>query len=278
MKWHLGWLFLVSLNAFAGGSEEQPGDGKFHATPQPGNCVERRLTFSADNLPALPAAGSDYVWGANATGGDLYVDPPYSPEFLSHVRLAKDRGLETFAYLEGPCGDTGGVDDGERARCARIHRAYNNRFAPGTPDTPQARWKPFTMRQLTESGRLGVDYCEIDNLSNNVTVPLNPLLQQIKALYDQNRIHCRIVLKNVEVGEINLIKQYVAPTPADADFIAPFHIFEAEGTGQKSALDAAMKRLKGPGAVTIISLDTNHYGGSFTKDKFLTCPKSGRRR
>jgi len=236
-----------------------------------GTCENRKLTFSADDFPAMPPASAAYVWGANATSGDLYLDPPYAPDFLAHARDARSRGLEVFAYLEGPCGDTDGVDDGERARCANIHNSYDARFAPGTPNTPQARWKPFTMKQLTTSGQLGVDYCEIDNLDNNVTIPLNPLLQEIKGLYDAGTVHCRLVLKNVSVAALDSIRAHVATTPADAEFIAPFHIFEDDSAAQKPALDAAMKRLKGPGAVTIISTDTNHYGAGFTKDTFLTC-------
>lgn len=232
-------------------------------------CVTRRLTFSADNFPALPSG--NWVWGGNATDGEHLLSPPYSSAFLSRVRLAKDRGLETFAYLEGPCGDTGGVDDGERARCARLHGDFNRQFAPGTPNTPQARWKPYTLAQLKHSGRHGIDYCEIDNLENNVTIPLLPLLREIKALYDSGQVHCRLVLKNVSVSALNSIKASLAPTPAAAKFLAPFHIFEAEGTGQKSALDAAMRRLKGEGAVTIVSTCTEQYGACFTKDSFLTC-------
>jgi hypothetical protein len=237
----------------------------------PPGCVSRKLTFSADAFPALPAANSAYVWGANATGGDLYLDPPYAPGFVSRAQQARARGLLVFAYLEGPCGDTGGVDDGERARCANIHNAYNARYAPGTPNTPSARWKPFTMKQLTKSGDVGADFCEIDNLDNAVTIPLNPLLAEIKSLYDGGQVHCRIVLKNVDVAGIDSIRAHVAPTPAAANFIAPFHIFEADDTRPKSALDAAMQRLKGPGAVTIISTDTNHYGSAFTPDRFATC-------
>jgi hypothetical protein len=39
----------------------------------------------------------------------------------------------------------------------------------------------------------------------------------------------------------------------------------------KLQLDAAMVRLKGDGAKTIISTDTNHYGSAFTDDTFLSC-------
>ena len=262
-----GWVHSAYLAPRSGA---QQGGGPA-TTPENGACVERKLTFSADAFPSLPAAGSLYVWGANATGGASVLDPPYSGDFLSRARQAHERGLEVFAYLEGPCGDTGGVDDGERARCATIHNSYNQRFSPGTPDTAKARWKPFTLKQLTTSGKLGVDYCEIDNLENNVKIALDPLLAEIKVLYDAGKIHCRMVLKNVDVGGIDAIRANVAPTPADATFIAPFHIFEADDTHQKPALDAAMKRLKGPGAVTIISTDTNHYGGAFTPDRFLTC-------
>ena len=56
-----------------------------------------------------------------------------------------------------------------------------------------------------------------------------------------------------------------------ASFIAPFAIYEADNTAEKASLNAAMKRLKGPGAVTILSLDTNHYGSAFTPDTFLAC-------
>jgi hypothetical protein len=232
-------------------------------------CVERRLTFSADDLPRVPPAGAAFVWGGNATDGD---PPPYSDDFLAAAKKAHQNRLEVFAYLEGPCGDTDGVDDGERNRCARIHRAFNAKNAPDTPDTPEARWKPYTMKQLTGSAAAGADYCEIDNLSNNVTIPLNPLLSELKGLFDSGKIHCRVVLKNVDKDGIDAIREEVAPTPADAKFIAPFHIFEADDTGPKAELDAAMVRLKGKGAVTIISTDSDHYGSAFTDDTFLTCP------
>lgn len=232
-------------------------------------CVDRRLKFSADDLPAVPSGA--FVWGGNATGGEQFLNPPYAPDFLARAADAHRAGLPVFAYLEGPCGDTDGVDDGEVARCAVIHRAYNRQFAPGTPDTAVARWKPFTMKQLTTSGANKVDYCEIDNLSNNVTIPLNSLLKEIKGLYDTGKIHCRLVLKNVEASAIDAIRRDVAPTVAAAEFIAPFHIFEADDTSEKAGLDAAMKRLKGAGAVTIISTDTNHYGSEFTPDVFKAC-------
>lgn len=266
-----GWVhgaYLVPKSGAPGTTAPTP-PGTTPGTA-PTACVTRKLRFSADALPALPASAA-YVWGANATGGDQLLDPPYSSAFLARARDAHARGMEVFAYLEGPCGDTGGVDDGERARCASIHNAYNARFAPGTPNTAMARWKPYTMKQLTTSGALGVDYCEIDNLENQVTIPLNPLLQQIKGLYDAGTIHCRLVLKNVSASAIDSIRANVAPTPAAANFIAPFHIYEADDTSEKAGLDAAMKRLKGPGAVTIISTDTNNYGSAFTPDDFLTC-------
>ncbi len=236
----------------------------------PIGCVERKLRFSADALAALPASAA-YVWGANATGGAQLLDPPYSSAFLARASAAHARSMEVFAYLEGPCGDTGGVDDGERARCANLHNAYNAQFAPGTPNTAAARWKPYTMKQLTTSGPLGVDYCEIDNLENQVTIPLVPLLREIKGLYDTGKIHCRLVLKNVSASAIDSIRSGVARTPAEASFIAPFQIYEADDTAEKASLDAAMKRLKGAGAVTIISTDTNHYGSAFTPDAFLAC-------
>jgi hypothetical protein len=269
-----GWVHGAFVVRNSSGAERDSGEnGPVGPTrePAPEGCVTRRLKFSADELPALPAAGSAFVWGGNGTDGEAFLDPPYSTDFRARARAAHDRQLEVFAYLEGPCGDTDGEDDGERARCAEIHNSYNAEFAPGTPDTPEARWKPFTMKQLTTSGQNGVDYCEIDNLDNNVTIPLNPLLREIKRLFDVGKIHCRLVLKNVSASTIDSIRSDVAPAPQDAKFIAPFHIFEADDTGEKAALDAAMRRLKGPGAVTIISTDTNHYGGAFTPDEFLTC-------
>jgi hypothetical protein len=247
---------------------DSSGDGSGPPATAGSACVERTLTFSADDYPSVPASGSAFVWGGNATNGE---SEPYAAGFLSKATEAKSRGGEVFAYLEGPCGDTNGVDDGERDRCAGIHRAFNAQNAPNTPDTPVARWKPFTMEQLARSGEVGADYCEIDNLANNVTIGLNPLLAELKGLFDAGKIHCRLVLKNVDVDKIDAIREKVAPTPADANFIAPFHIFEDDNTGQKAALDDAMVRLKGPGAVTIISTDSNHYGSAFTPDKFLTC-------
>jgi hypothetical protein len=272
-------LLVLSATAGCGGSvaeEEQIGDDVLASRTTPvaseQGCVSRRLRFSADDLPPVPS-GSGFVWGGNATGGEAFVDPPYAGDFLARARQARAKGQQVFAYLEGPCGDTGGVDDGERARCSNLHRTFNRRFAPGTPDTANERWKPYTMKQLTTSGAHGVDYCEIDNLENNVTVPLVPLLTEVKARFDRGEIACRLVLKNVSASGIDAIRAHLAPTPADAKFIAPFHIFEDDDTRQKSSLDAAMRRLKGPGAVTIISTDTNHYGGAFTQDTFTTCPR-----
>lgn len=261
------------LTIACGGSDVVESSESSESSATQSACVRRKLTFSADDFPQFPAGRSAYVWGANATDGEEFLDPPYSKDFISHAKEAHRRKLEVFAYLEGPCGDTGGVDDGERSRCKNIHNAFNRRFAPQTPDTPKARWKPFTMEQLKRSGEVGVDYCEIDNLANNVTIPLNPLMKEIKGLYDSGKIHCRIVLKNVSRDELESLKAHVAPTPKEADFIAPFHIFEDDNTGQQRALTDAMKDLKGDGAVTIISLDTNHYGSKFTNDAFTTCPR-----
>lgn len=263
-------LAIVWSTTACAGVDDRSGEVALAATPA--GCVERKLRFSADDLPAVPSDASALVWGGNATGGDAFIDPPYAPDFLSRSRTVHQRGGEVFAYLEGPCGNTGGGDDGEIARCRRIHRAYNARFAPGTPDTDRARWKPYTMKQLSTSGALGVDYCEIDNLENNVSIPLLPLLREIKTEYDEGRVHCRLVLKNVEADVIDAIRRDVASTPAAANFIAPFHIYEADDTREKARLDAAMRRLKGAGAVTIISTDTFHYGAAFTSDRFLTCP------
>lgn len=235
-------------------------------------CMQKTLRFSADNFPSIPA-NSSIVWGGNATEGGHVLNPPFSQGFLSRVKQARNRGVEVFAYLEGPCGDTGGHDDGERNRCKNLHNAYNRQFAPGTPNTPLARWKPYTLKQMKLSGQYGIGHCEIDNLENNVTVPLIPLLKELKALFDKGEIYCRIVLKNVPVSDINSIIKNIAPTPPDAAFISPFAIFEANGTGQKRALDAAMKKLKGSGSTVIFSLDTNHYGSRFTPDKFLSCGK-----
>jgi hypothetical protein len=266
-----GWVhggYLSRSGAPAPGRNPGPTP---NPTPGPGpgiNCMDRRLVFSADSLPGVPGQGAAIVWGGNATSGSSAL---YGNDFLGRVSTARARGIPTFAYLEGPCGDTGGVDDGERARCASAHNDFNQRNAPGTPNTAKARWKPYTLKQMTESGRLGIDYCEIDNLTNQVTIPLNPLAREIKALYDAGKIHCRLVLKNVEAGDLDSLREEVAPTIAAANFIAPFHIFEAEDTSAKSGLDAAMVRLKGPGAKTIVSTDTNHYGSAFTNDKFKVC-------
>ncbi len=242
------------------------GDGPSSAT-----CRDERLVFSADELPAVPSSTSRKTWGGNATQGNHVIDPPYDEEFLSAATRAKARGLRVFAYLEGPCGDTGGVDDGERARCRTLHADFNQAFAPQTPDTALARWKPFTFAQMARADEAGVDYCEIDNLSNNVTVPLIPLMQELKDLYDSGEHHCRLVFKNLAVEDIEAIKESVAPTIEDAAFIAPFHIYEADDTRDKADLDAAMRDIKGDGAVTIISLDTNHYGSDFTPDTFRSC-------
>jgi hypothetical protein len=261
-----GWIHGRYLERAAGEppADEEPVDN----TGGSGTCTKRRLRFSADRFVSVPASGSAFVWGGNATGGGSDL---YSSEFLSNARTAKSRSIPVFAYLEGPCGDTGGMDDGERARCETLHNSFNEANAPGTSDSPEERWKPYTFKQLTESGRMGVDFCEIDNFTNNVTIPLNPIAREIKALFDAGKIHCQLVLKNVEAGDIDSLRQEVAPTPEAAKFIAPFHIFEADDAGQKSALDAAMVRLKGAGAKTIISTDTNHYGSAFTDDEFLSC-------
>jgi hypothetical protein len=228
---------------------------------------KRELVFSADGLPDVPESAA-FVWGGNATEG---ADALYSSDFLDRAKEVHTLGAQVFAYLEGPCGDTAGEDDGERTRCADIHNAFNAANAPDTIDSPEERWKPFTFEQLKRSGANGVDYCEIDNLENNVTIDLNPLLSEIKSLYDNGEIHCRLVLKNVSVEAMNAIRRDVAPSPSEANFIAPFHIFEADNTDEKAALNQAMVHLKGAGAAVIISTDTTNYGSAFTQDSFLTC-------
>jgi hypothetical protein len=232
-----------------------------------GSSSQRELVFSANALPDVPESAA-FVWGGNATEG---ADALYSSDFLSRAKEVHAVGAQVFAYLEGPCGDTAGEDDGERTRCADIHNAFNAANAPDTTDSPEERWKPFTFEQLKRSGASGVDFCEIDNLENNVTIDLNPLLSEIKSLYDNGDIHCKLVLKNVNVDAMNAIRSDVASSPSEANFIAPFHIFEAGSTDEKAALDEAMVKLKGEGAVVIISTDTKNYGSAFTQDSFLTC-------
>jgi len=238
------------------------------------DCGWSSLRFHADYLPSVPSKGSKIVWGGNATDGQAVMNPPFTRQFIDRVATAKARGLETFAYLEGPCGDTGGKDDGERGRCRRMHNSFNAKNAPNTENSALKRWEPYTFQQLKLSGRYGIDYCEIDNLNNNVNVPMVPLLKKIKRMYDNQQIHCRLVLKNISASEVYQIKNQVAPNLRDADFIAPFHIFEANSSKQKAAVDKAMLALKGRGAVAIFSFNTDAYGSDFTKDKFVTCPKA----
>ena len=267
----LPMLALAAACTQPAGDEPALGGDPGGKADGPTSCRTETLVFSADDLPAVPSASSHTTWGGNATQGNPVIDPPYDDDFLAAAARAHQRGLRVFAYLEGPCGDTDGVDDGERARCRTIHRAFNARFAPTTPDTALARWQPFTFAQLARADEANVDYCEIDNLDNAVTVPLVPLMRELKARYDSGEHHCRLVFKNLSVDNIATIKDEVAPTPEDAAFIAPFAIYEADDTSDKAALDAAMRAIKGPGAVTIISLDTNHYGSAFTHDSFTSC-------
>jgi len=243
-------------------------------------CMMKQLRFAANFFPQLPAANSNIVWGGNAAGddGDLSL---YSSGFSSRSKRSIQNGrklFEVFAYLEGPCGNTAGQDDGEIARCRRLHNAYNAKYARGTSNSGMERWKPYTLGQMKASRANGVDHCEIDNLDNAVKIPLVPLFKEIKRLFDSNEIHCRLVLKNLSVGDINSIIKHVAPTPGDAAFISPFHIFEANNRSQKKALDAAMMRLKGTGSTTIISSSgddraTEHYGEYFSKEQFMSCGK-----
>jgi hypothetical protein len=279
-------LVAVPACAAAPGPDDTNGSATSAATSPAevaAACETRKLRFSADELIDVPSGA--FVWGGNATEGKEHLDPPYAPAFLARVATARSKRVPVFAYLEGPCGNTDGADDGEISRCADIHRRYNEQFAPETPDTPEARWKPYTMKQLTTSKANGVDFCEIDNLDNQVTIPLVPLLKEIKSQFDEGTIHCRLVLKNVDAEAIAELRSRVARTPAEAAFIAPFAIYEARDTAEQAELTRAMIALKGPGAVTIMSADilpgkpprpngwaTNHYGSSFTDDTFKVCP------
>lgn len=241
-----------------------------------GACSMKELTFSADFFRPIPAKGSGLVWGANATEGNAVIDPPFSAAFLSRVKQAHANGIEVFAYLEGPCGDTNGKDDGERARCANLHNKFNRQFAKGTPNTPVARWKPYTMYQLKQTKKYKIEYCEVDNLSNNVTIPLVPFLKDYKKLFDKGEIYCRLVLKNVSATQIQQIVKQVAPEQNQAGFVAPFAIFEADSESPKSGLNAALRRLKGTSSSTIMSVGnwaSDHYGQRFSPARFMTCVK-----
>lgn len=246
------------------------------ASTEGGKCQNRQLKFSADRFPAIPARGTPSIWGGNANGGSAQL---YSSAFLTKVKEAKLAGHQTFAYLEGPCGDTAGKDkDGEKARCAKTFSAFNKRNAPGTPNTSLARWEPFTFQQLKASGKNQIDHCEIDNLNNNVKVPMIPFLTKYKKLYDSGEIHCKLVLKNISAREIASYKSTFSSQARGVDFISPFHIFEAYSFSQRDSLNSAMRSLKGAGAVTIISASpgnrdaaTNNYGSYFAKETVRTC-------
>lgn len=253
--------------------DEQTPAERFIARGDETSCRSRKLIFSADYLPPVPGRNPSVIWGGNATGGGASL---YSPAFLSRVKKAKENGHQTFAYLEGPCGNTGDKDpDGEVARCARIHNAYNRSNRNGNSGSQEARWEPFTFKQLTESGKHKIDHCEIDNLENNVTIPLMPFLDKYKRMYDAGQIHCKLVLKNIAAPRIDEIKRRYAGQKGGVNFISPFHIYEARHHGQRSRLNQAMRELKGPGAATIISTNTYKYGSAFTEEMIRTCD-SGR--
>jgi hypothetical protein len=283
-----GYMYVPLLKPSAGRPSTEVTTAPPRAEPpaQTGErCQTRTLKFSADFFHDPAKLPANSVWGANATYRQPVIDPPFSNAFINTVAKAKSLCDETFAYLGGPCGDTGGTNDGESESCKRIHRSYNAKFASGTRDTAQDRWKPFTLKQMKLSKKYKIDHCEIDNLENEsknpeykVNVPLIALFKEIKSLYDQGEIHCKLVLKNVTVAQMGQLKN-AFPRPADASFISPFSIFETttrEYTQSlKSSLDAGIRALKGPGAVSILSTDTHHYGSSFGKkgqpDKFQTC-------
>jgi hypothetical protein len=230
-------------------------------------CIpeSKTLVFHSDHLPPMPAAGSKKVWGANAMEGGEFAGGKallFGPSYLKALAQANARGLETFAYLEGKCGLTGGRDDGEIAKCARKR-----------PNWKGGGWQDFTFDQLRASVALRIDHCEIDNVFGDLPdSQALALLKKYKELYDRGEIRCKLVLKNNGVSLLGKIGKTFGRGSPHTDFISPFSIFEDDNTAKKAALDRAFAELKGSREVsTYISTDTNHYGSAFHGGPFASC-------
>jgi hypothetical protein len=224
----------------------------------------KRLLFSANKLPPVPNDKS-VIWGGNVLEGmrkgskDLY-----GSAFIASAAKAHAQGLETFAYLEGKCGLTGGKDDGEIAK-RRSKR----------PNWDKAGWKSYTWDQLEKSGAMKVDHCEIDNLPDPELIAL---MTEYQKRYDQKKIHCKLVLKNIKYGSLAAIKAKFGP--GKTDFISPFAISE-KGPGsngndsyhEKMFLNHA--EIKDAGAKTLINTNTHKYGDTMDrKSTFLSCKEN----
>jgi hypothetical protein len=234
------------------------GDASVGGPAGPCNSSKtKKLQFKADsNLgkdEEVPAAGSAVIWGGNAMAGEgSAYGHPFTEQFLSKLRQAKEHKLETFGYFEGKCGNTDGVDTGEKKNCA----------SKGISDWNGEGWKEFTWQQLKGSGQIGLDHCEVDNIPEDY---LMKFLEEYKTKFDSKEIRCRLVLKNVNAGQMEQVAAKYSG--AQADFISPFSIFESKG-GQNP--EAAFKKIK-PNGKVIVSTSSGAYGTGFGDGQVPSC-------
>ena len=251
---------------------------------QAASCIAK-LVFSADKI--ADGCTKDCIWGGNfrqGFGSEAVPNTGPGNEFADKVRELKKRSppVETFAYLGGKCGKTGGVDTGEQAKCRQRRTNWDS-----------GGWKDFTFQQLHEASLLGVDNCEVDNIPNE---DLISFLEEYQRRFNtkpskpgsiEGEITCKLVLKNLDLEQLNEIKEKMGGVQQATrgaitggkplSFISKFAMFEtSEGSTspayKRAQLNDALKRLNGVSSQTIFSADTFHYGSKLDPGPGI-CPK-----
>jgi len=285
--WLLCFIFAGALGAFGQTTifnfdqQEQPSP-KVQVTAGPAaQCSMKKLNFTSNGVPDPNTADENSVWGGRAAyygNASLFQD-----DYLTKLRAARRRvpNVTTMAYLEGPCGMTGGSDpDNEVGKCRNKFQNYNRNNpaeARGYADTTGSRWIPYTLAQLKATKIHKIDLCEIDNLDNASNVI--EFFKTYKRLFDAGEIYCRLVLKNDP--PFSAIRSQIG-TGAALDFISNLHIKEVggngcnSGRGDHSAAQANAMRtfgsLKGTRVQTLLSRDTcNYQSSNFSQELFLAC-------
>jgi len=236
------------------------------------SCTLKTLSFNANSQVLVPASGSSIIWGGSATDGDesrLKGNKFFTDEWQKGQSKAFQNGLETFLYTEGRCGKTGGVNNGEQAKCKTKWASWD-RLNPNRSVKEGPLWQQYTLAQFAAAKEHHVTFCEADNVEDESN--LIPFLKAFERAFRRGDITCKLVLKNVRGHVIDSLgSKEIKSSFSDFSFLAPFAIFEND-VGATVDLDKALRKLiRNANAITMISSDTHHYGRAFKPNQVVTC-------
>lgn len=225
---------------------------------------EASIVLNQNLTSVVNKVGSNFMLGGDA--GYPFV----GSEFVSIMRRADQYGAKKHVYLEGPGGPTGsgGIAGDEcqrmieRARRVGIPIDRNN-------CSSSAKWiKTWNVTGWWDSSLLEIQYfydrykissVEIDNLYRagvESSASVVRFLQKFQTAMMAKNLPVTLMLKNVDVDNLNAIRAAINAGTVKREYITDFAISEEDFRGQWPAIKRASKLI---GIATLTSSNTYNY-------------------